>query len=129
MWQRKQTIYLIALLFLTAIVLWNDVNAIALHALRGGVLTAIDGVVALLAVAAIVGFSRRKRQMTLCRVMEVLLAAWLAYFCFDHYYVGGGAVRYPLYAILPLIGIIVTEMARLGIKHDDDLVRSADRLR
>jgi hypothetical protein len=36
---------------------------------------------------------------------------------------------YPLYAILPIVSIILFWMAKKGIKHDDDLVRSADRLR
>lgn len=129
MWQRKQTIYLITLLFVTAIILWSDVECIATNAVRGAVLTAIDGITALVSIGTIVIYSQRRTQMRLCRLMQLLQIAWLAYFCFDHFYVHGGAVRYPLYALMPVVSFVLAGMAYAGVKHDDNLVKSADRIR
>lgn len=129
MWQRKQTIYLIALLFITAIVLWTDVATIAVDAFKGAVLTAVDGITALLSIGTIVIYSQRRTQMRLCRLLQLLQLVWLAYFCFDHYYVHGGAVRYPLYALLPIVSFVLAGMAYAGVKHDDNLIKSVDRIR
>lgn len=120
MWQRKQTIYLflVALLMIAA-----SVYAVIV------VLQILGGLIAGLSTANIFQYKNRKKQMTVCTLGILLLVLWVAYFSYDHFYMHGGATRYPLYAMLPIVSIILFWMAKKGIKHDDDLVRSADRLR
>jgi hypothetical protein len=120
MWQRKQTIYLA---LVTILMVVASVCAISV------VLQILGGIVAGLGGANIFQYKTRKRQMLFCTFGILMLVAWVALFCYDHFYISGGAVRYPLYALLPIVSIILFWMAKKGIKHDDDLVRSADRLR
>ena len=120
MWQRKQTIYL----FLVAILM----VVASIYAMVVA-LQVLGGIVAGLGIINIFQYKNRRKQMTLCTLGICLLLVWIACFCYDHYYLHGGATIYPLYAMLPIVSIILFWMARKGIKHDDDLVRSADRLR
>ena len=129
MWQRKQTIYLIAVLFLTIVVAYSDIVSISNYLVRGSILSGIDVLTGITTIASIVMYSNRKRQMKLCRLIELLLIIWLAYYGYDHYYIHGGAVRYPLYAMLPAVNIVLAEMAYRGVQHDEALIRSADRIR
>ena len=120
MWQRKQTIYLflVALLMIVA-----SIYAVIVA------LQILGGLIAGLSTANIFQYKDRKRQMSICSLGALLLVLWLGYFCYDHFCLRGGATMYPLYAVLPIVSIILFWMAKKGIKHDDDLVRSADRLR
>lgn len=93
------------------------------------VLQVLGGLTAGLGFADIFQYKDRKKQMTVCTMGMLLLVVWVALFCYDHFYIHGGAVMYPLYAILPVVSIVLFWMAKKGIKHDDDLVKSADRLR
>ncbi|MBQ9236832.1 MAG: DUF4293 domain-containing protein [Prevotella sp.] len=120
MWQRKQTIYLA---LVTILMVVASVYAISV------ILQILGGVIAGLGCANIFQYKTRKRQMFFCTLGILMLLAWVGLFCYDHFYVHGGAVRYPLYAILPIVSIILFWMAKKGIKHDEDLVRSLDRLR
>ena len=120
MWQRKQTIYLalVAMLMIAA-----SIYAVIV------VLQVLGGIIAGLGALNIFQYKNRRKQMAFCTLGILMLLAWIGYFCYDHFYLHGGATMYPLYAILPIVSIILFWMARKGIKHDDDLVRSADRLR
>jgi hypothetical protein len=129
MWQRKQTIYLalVAILMIVA----SIYAAITILQILGGIIAGLGAL-------NIFQYKNRRKQMAFCTLGVLLLIVWIALFCFDHYHVFDGsssqlhlqaAVRYPLYALLPVVSIVLFALARKGIKHDDDLVRSADRLR
>lgn len=120
MWQRKQTIYLLLVVFLMLI---------ALFLTRDLVLQIASGVVALLANTTIFRFKDRKQQIKMCLVGQVLLLLWMIYFAVMHFYVHKGATAVPFYVCLPLVSYILYRLARMGIQHDEDLVRSADRIR
>lgn len=92
-------------------------------------LQVLGGIIAGLGAINIFQYKNRRKQMAFCTLGIFLLLVWIGCFCYDHYYLHGGAARYPLYALLPIVSIVLFWMARKGIKHDDDLVRSADRLR
>lgn len=97
------------------------------------------GSVSLLAVisvaAAIISFvtiflyKNRKMQMRNCRNAQILLLLW---YCVCAWVVygereAGFTVQFALY--IPLVSNVLLQLAYKGIKHDDELVRSADRLR
>jgi hypothetical protein len=120
MWQRKQTIYLILAAFLMVITLFLAMDI---------VLQIASGVVAVVAVLAIFKFNNRQTQMTICMVGQLLILAWMLYFGVIHFYVDKTVTKLPFYLCLPIVAYIMFRMARAGIKHDDNLVRSADRIR
>ncbi len=120
MWQRKQTIYLILVVFLMIIAAFLAMDI---------VLQVASGVVALLAAVTIFKFSNRRLQMKMCMTGQLLLLAWVLYFGIMHFYVNEDAARLPFYLCLPIVAYIMFRMARAGIRHDEELIRSADRIR
>lgn len=79
-------------------------------------------------------YKTRKKQMGLCKIMLLLSLAWVGFFLS-----GVNTLRalsgagyqfklYPFTAIVVLVPLFIV-LALRGIKKDDDLVRSADRLR
>lgn len=79
---------------------------------------------------AIMGYKNRRRQMKLCWLAVLLELLWLIGYAGKFFTVDEGVTpRVCLAASFPVIAIILTVMARFAIKKDDDLVRSADRLR
>ncbi|MDD7247920.1 MAG: DUF4293 family protein [Prevotellaceae bacterium] len=120
MWQRKQTIYLILVVFLMTIAAFQAC---------GIILQIASGIVAALAAVTISLFKNRQTQMKMCMAGQLLLLLWVLYFGIEHFYIAKSATRLPFYLCLPVVAYIMFRMARAGIKHDDELVRSADRIR
>lgn len=118
MWQRKQTIYLILAFFLMSI---------AAYFVKDLILDIVSCVVALLSIVTIFMFKNRQVQMRMCFLGQVLLLLWVAYFSFVHF---GRKVGLPSFQLcFPIVSYLMFRMARIGIKHDEELVRSADRIR
>lgn len=84
----------------------------------------------ILSIAAIFQYKNRKRQLKTTRVL-ILLAAMLMglLFVFPLYNADGYIRTYNLAAYLPAIVIILALLAGMFIKKDEELVRSADRIR
>lgn len=74
--------------------------------------------------------ANRKLQSKLCVIVYLLLIAWYGYGFGVAFALKGADTPRPAFAVvLPAIALILTFMARSGIKADERLVRSADRLR
>lgn len=92
---------------------------------------------ALLVLAAAVGlwtiftYKHRLRQMKLCIYAICLLVVWYATLAFVALtQMPEGATFHPLFATaLPLLAICLFALARRSIHKDEQLVRSADRIR
>lgn len=89
---------------------------------------------ALLCVITIFLFKNRTRQMKTVRLnilfQVIVLVGMVAYAFGIKQSVGMGSSITPKFAlILPIINIVLLILAYKGIKADDDLVKSADRLR
>lgn len=95
----------------------------------GIILKAASAVVALVAAVAIFMFNNRKLQSRMCLAGQLLLLLWVIYFGVMHVVVNHGATRVPFYLCLPIVAYIMFRMARAGIQHDEELIRSADRIR
>ena len=83
---------------------------------------------------AIFSFKHRKRQKQLCTgnillyiifLLGGLLIIQLEHHFFQHF----NLFEFRLGAVLPLAGILLNVLARNGIKKDEALLRSMDRLR
>lgn len=145
--QRKQTIYL--LLALAALIVClclpigrasvaaSQLGAEAVYynlgAYLGQTLTPhpipfVDLVVAgTIAFITIFLYKKRKVQMKLC-VLDILLCVlWYVWYVVMVVTVNGFHVSFA--ACLPLIAIIFLFLARRGVKADEDLIKSMDRIR
>jgi len=77
-------------------------------------------------------FKNRKLQIQLnrlCVFLNVLLVGGIFYYTTMIEEKTGAAPEYGFAAIFPLIAIILLFMANNGIRKDEKLIRSADRLR
>jgi hypothetical protein len=76
-------------------------------------------------------YNNRRLQMRLCNVCTLFCVLWYCYFIgfFAMTMVKSAAVHFNVASVLPLLSLILYVMARKAIKADDELVRSADRIR
>lgn len=89
-------------------------------------------VTAALSLLTIFQYRQRARQMRLCTVSIVLCVLWYAYYIFSalvSLHTGGATFHVRFAACLPLVAIILLALAHRGIKADDRLVKSMDRIR
>ncbi len=88
---------------------------------------------ALALVIAIFLYSNRPRQMRFVRGSYLLMLAIIAFMFITDNSVGAyleGAERtFGLSFVMPLVALVLTVMAERGIRADEKLVRSMDRLR
>lgn len=76
-------------------------------------------------------YNRRKMQMRICVAGIVLCLAWYAYYAFSAFgeLAEMGEFHIGFAACLPFVAIIFLLMARRGIKADEELIKSMDRIR
>lgn len=84
----------------------------------------------LVSILAIMGYHNRRSQMKMCSMAMILNLFWLIGYGVIVFTLKGEETFHPRFAAcLPLVALILTWLARKAIKKDDDLVRSADRIR
>lgn len=82
----------------------------------------VDGV-------AIFAYKQRKKQMKLILGGLVLLLVWYVLLAFSIDWSNVRLYHWHVSAVLPVVAVILNLMAYQGVKHDEDLVRSMDRIR
>lgn len=149
MLQRKQTLFLLAAIIVTAVCLCQPIGAIEPQGM--GIWTAIYSLFVTgpevsfnlwplfvllvltypVTIIAIALYKKRKAQARLCVWAVVCNVLWYAYFLFGIFtaFQQIGTFHVKFAAGLPLINIILYLLARKGIMDDERLVRSADRIR
>ena len=153
MWQRKQTLFLMAAIILTVICLCMQIGAfhaagmdvarvynlwftdpLGKHHFDVWPLLAILLPTAALGTYTIFIYRNRKMQALFCALNALLIVGWYVCFFVVSQMVGDkswGAVSFrPAWpAVLPAIALIFYLMARRAIQADEKLVRSLDRIR
>ncbi|MBR2291649.1 MAG: DUF4293 domain-containing protein [Prevotella sp.] len=153
MWQRKQTLFLMAAIILTVICLCMQIGAfhaagmdvarvynlwftdpLGKHHFDVWPLLAILLPTAALGTYTIFIYRNRKMQALFCALNALLIVGWYVCFFVVSQMVGDkswGAVSFqPSWpAVLPAIALIFYLMARRAIQADEKLVRSLDRIR
>lgn len=87
---------------------------------------------AVIAATALFMFRNRKRQKQLCVVLAFLdgaLIITLAYYILSAGSQAGGTIKPELSLILPLLILVSALLAYRGVRKDEELVKSFDRLR
>jgi uncharacterized membrane protein len=144
--QRKQTLFLLIAFILTVIcmccqvgTLVGDMSSVKLfnlwvvdeagrHSFASWPLLALLILSALLSLATIFMYKKRKQQALMCVLYMLLLLSWYIVLAVLPQSLGGSLVlEWP--AVLPAFSIILGFMARKGILADEKLVRSLDRIR
>ena len=96
-------------------------------------LAAINGLISLLTLISIFLFKNRQRQMLLISFTTLLVAGSIVgiFYLADQMSgtLGIENISYKVGGIIPILQILLLNLARRSIKKDDALVRSADRLR
>ena len=89
---------------------------------------AIPAVVALVAIFL---FKNRKLQARLCSFNLLLLLVWMALFAYYKYFqlTAIGELQQTWSSVLPFVAAVFNYLAYKGIKADERLVRTADRIR
>ena len=153
MWQRKQTLFLVAAIVMTVICLCMQIGSFKAAGLQVGrvynlwftdplghrhfntwPLMAILLPTAVLATYTIFIYHNRKVQALFCALNALLTTGWYVCFFVVAKTIGNktwGTVDFtPLWpAVLPAIALILYLMARHAILADEKLVRSMDRIR
>ncbi len=84
-----------------------------------------------LPLVAIFLFSNRKRQIKLASLAHVANVLWYAGFVVACFMANGtcGEYTFSIGCLFPLLSILMLFLAQKAIKHDEALVRAADRIR
>ena len=118
--QRIQSLYLFLLAVLGAVLFFKNENITL-------IINVLTILISLFSLFTIFLFSKRKIQLTLTKVLIVLIVIFIGATCY--YSFNNISENAWNKAIIPVVQLILAVLAYLGIKRDDNLVKSYDRLR
>ena len=135
--QRIQTVYLlVALVILGALPfvfpLFTMSDGKELHFMNDSFYTVLFGLSTTLTLISIMYFKKRQHQFVLNRLTIILNLILLGLFVYRSLNLSGETVQVSEKGIgmfLPIVAIVFLALANRAIKKDEDLVKSADRLR
>ena len=83
-----------------------------------------------LALGSLLKYKNRQQQFVLNRINLLLQLFLLGFFVYRSLNLsGGGSPEKGIGMLIPVFSIVMLVLANRAIKHDEDLVKSADRLR
>lgn len=144
MWQRVQTLYLLLTIILQWIGSFLPIGSYKDAERLGQCFSLVfdlattesiifSVLITVLAVTAIAKFKHRKNQMKLCFFLTlVIIAAYITMLVSVYRFAIEQPIMprfYYVFSLLPVILVALTIMAKRGIRKDDELVRSSNRLR
>ena len=135
--QRIQTIYLIIALGVSSILpyvfpLWKMNNGKDYYFMSDSIYTILFGLTTTLTLVSILYFKKRQHQFVLNRLSIILNLILLGLFVYRSLNLSGETPVVSEKGIgmfLPIVAIVFLALANKAIKKDEDLVKSADRLR
>lgn len=85
----------------------------------------------IVSVVTIFRYNNRRQQIKFCSLNILLLVLWYITYAivFSLNSIENGDFKLHMVAIFPLISLILTMMAKRGVKADEALIRAADRIR
>lgn len=135
--QRIQTIYLLIALVISGVLpylfpLWTMNNGKEFHFVSDSIYTILFGLTTTLTLVSIMYFKKRQHQFVLNRLSIILNLILLVLFVYRSLNLSGDTIAVSEKGIgmfLPIVAIVFLALANKAIKKDEDLVKSADRLR
>jgi len=135
--QRIQTVYLLIALVILGILpfifpLFTMSDGKEFHFMNDSFYTVLFGLSTTLTLISIMYFKKRQHQFVLNRLTIILNLILLGLFVYRSLNLSGEAVQVSEKGIgmfLPIVAIVFLALANRAIKKDEDLVKSADRLR
>lgn len=134
---RVQTYYLLASLIITGVLpfvfpLWTEATGKAFYFMMDIAYTALFGLSSTLSLLSILSHTKRQQQFVMGRLNMILNLILLGLFVYRSLNLSGETVQFSEKGIgmfLPIVAIVFLALANRAIKKDEDLVKSADRLR
>jgi hypothetical protein len=132
--QRIQTLYLTLVVLLSVVLIYGVQSSILGLGFQGstGVLVFGEGVLSvLLAVGSIFWYRNRQNQFVINRLNLISQLFLLGFFVYRSLNVSGEVATSEkgIGMLIPIFSIVFLVLANRAIKKDEDLVKSADRLR
>lgn len=132
--QRIQTLYLTLVVLLSVVLIYGVQTSILGLGFQGstGVLVFGEGVLSvLLAVGSIFWYRNRQNQFVINRLNLISQLFLLGFFVYRSLNISGEAAASEkgIGMLIPIFSIVFLVLANRAIKKDEDLVKSADRLR
>ena len=135
--QRIQTVYLLIALVISAVLpylfpLWTMSDGKKFYFMSDSIYTILFGLTTTLTLVSILYFKKRQHQFVLNRLSIILNLILLGLFVYRSLNLSGETLVVSEKGIgmfLPIVAIVFLALANKAIKKDEDLVKSADRLR
>ena len=135
--QRIQTVYLLIALIISGVLpylfpLWTMSDGKEFHFVSDSIYTILLGLTTTLTLVRIMYFKKRQHQFVLNRLSIILNLILLVLFVYRSLNLSGETPAVSEKGIgmfLPIVAIVFLALANKAIKKDEDLVKSADRLR
>jgi hypothetical protein len=135
--QRIQTVYLLFALVISGVLpyvfpLWTMSDGKEFHFMSDATYTILFGLTTTLTLVSIMYFKKRQHQFVLNRLSIILNLILLGLFVYRSLNLSGETLAVSEKGIgmfLPIVAIVFLALANKAIKKDEDLVKSADRLR
>jgi len=135
--QRIQSIYLLIALVISGVLpylfpLWTMSDGKKFHFMSDATYTILFGLTTTLTLVSIMYFKKRQHQFVLNRLSIILNLILLGLFVYRSLNLSGETLAVSEKGIgmfLPIVAIVFLALANKAIKKDEDLVKSADRLR
>tara|TARA_R110000868_G_scaffold21640_7_gene89775 strand:- start:64572 stop:64982 length:411 start_codon:yes stop_codon:yes gene_type:complete len=134
--QRIQTLYLLVVVLLTAVLpfwvnLWSDANGEEIFAQNEILISGAFYLSAVLAIIAILLFKKRQNQFVVNRLNMILNLFLLGFFVYRSLNLSGEITvsEKGIGMLIPIFSIVFLVLANKAIRKDEDLVKSVDRLR
>jgi hypothetical protein len=135
--QRIQTLYLFLAFVVTGILpflfpLWNMSDGKEYFFMQNQFYIILLGLSTTLSLVSLVSYKKRQNQFVMGRLNMILNLILLGLFVYRSLNISGETVLVSEKGIgmfLPIVAIVLLVLANKAIKKDEDLVKSADRLR
>jgi len=136
MLQRIQTVYLLISFIATGVLpfvfpLWTLTNGQDFYFMGNLAFVALFGFSTTLSLVSIMTYKKRKNQFVMGRLNIILNFILLGLFVYRSLNLSGETAvsEKGIGMFLPIISIVFLSLANRAIKKDEDLVKSADRIR
>ena len=137
MLQRVQTLYLLLVLLLMAVLpyifpLWTLKSGKEFYFMENIIYVILFGLGSTLTIISIISFKKRQLQFVLGRLNIILNLILLGLFVYRSLNVSGeinSVSEKGIGMFIPVFSIVMLVLANKAIKKDEDLVKSVDRLR